>query len=168
MVGGYEQTDWPGLQRQSVAIAVAWAGTKNRTFDQIFWCQKIAELRAEPGWWVEPSKFLVGDESYKCDPAALPPGFVDSYAHEPLLWLGLMNGRGAGSSGWVESPAKERWGLIFADSDPWHDTQWQDYRARLEDQMDTGLVPRTRAWARAFAFGETTDDVLQFYYDSSE
>ena len=80
----------------------------------------------------------------------------------------MMSERGLGSSGWVGDFAKERWGLSFADSDPWHDTLWQDCRTRLEDQMDTGLVPRTRAWARAFAFGETTDDVLQFYYRPSE
>ena len=79
-----------------------------------------------------------------------------------------MSGRGVGSSSWVEDLANERWGLGFADSDPWHDTQWQDCRARLEDQMDAGLVPRTRAWARAFAFGETTDDALQFYYAPTE
>ena len=79
-----------------------------------------------------------------------------------------MSGRGVGSIGWVEDLAKERWGLSFADSDPWHDTQWQDFRARMGDQMDTGLVPRTQAWARAFVFGETTGDVLQFYYRSSE
>ena len=79
-----------------------------------------------------------------------------------------MSGRGVGSSSWVEDLAKEQRGLSSADSEPWHDTQWQGYRARLEGQMDTGLIPRTRAWARAFAFGETTDDVLQFYYDPSE
>ena len=34
--------------------------------------------------------------------------------------------------------------------------------------MDAGLIPRTRAWARASVFGETADDVLQFYYAPSE
>jgi len=58
--------------------------------------------------------------------------------------------------------AKERWGLSFADSDPWHDTQRQDCRADLEGEMYTILIPHTRAWARAFVFGETTDDVLQY------
>ena len=32
--------------------------------------KKITELRAELGWWVEFSKFLVGGERQKCDPAA--------------------------------------------------------------------------------------------------
>ena len=130
--------------------------------------KKITELCADLGWWIEFSKLLVRDEQQRCDPAAWPPGFAESHARESLLWLKLMSGRGVGSSSWVEDLAKERWGPSFADSDPWHDTQWQDCRARLEDQMDTGLVPRTRAWARAFAFGETTDDVLQFYYGPSE
>ena len=31
--------------------------------------------------------------------------------------------------------------------------------------MDTGLVPQTRAWARAPASAETMDDAMQFYYD---
>jgi len=73
-----------------------------------------------------------------------------------------MSERGVGSSRWVENLAKGRWGLSFADNDPWHDTQWQDCRADLEEKMDTILIPRTRAWARAFVFGETTDDVLQY------
>ena len=107
--------------------------------------KKITELSAELGRWVEFSNFLVRDERHKCDPAAWPPGFAESHAREPPLWLKLMSERGVGSSSWVEDLAKERWGLSFADSDPWHDTQWQDCRARLEDQMDTGLVPRTRA-----------------------
>ena len=34
--------------------------------------------------------------------------------------------------------------------------------------MDAVLIPRTRAWARAFVFGETTDDILQFYYAPSD
>ena len=80
----------------------------------------------------------------------------------------MLSERGVGSLSWAEDLAKERWGLSFADSGPWHDTQWQDCRARLEDQMDAGLVPRTRAWARAFVFGGTTDGVLQFYYASSD
>jgi len=74
----------------------------------------------------------------------------------------------AGSSSWVESPAKGRWGLSFADSDPRHDSKSRDCRAQLEDQMGAGLVPRTRAWARTFVFGETTDGVLNFYYAPSD
>ena len=108
--------------------------------------KKIAELRAEQGWWLEFSKLLVEDERHKCDPAC-SPGLVDRYARESLLWLKLMNERGVGSSSWVEGLAKER---------------WQDCRARLEEQMDAVLIPRTWAWARAFVFGETTDDVLQY------
>ena len=81
--------------------------------------KKITELRSEPGWWVESCKFPVGDERHKCDPAAWPPGFTGSYARESLLWLELMNGRGVGSSSWVGSLAKERWGLSFADSEQW-------------------------------------------------
>jgi len=73
-----------------------------------------------------------------------------------------MIGRGVGSSRWVRNLAKERWGLSFADSDPWHDAQWQDCRADLEEKMDTVLIPRNRAWARASVFGKTTDDVLQY------
>ena len=87
-------------------------------------------------WWIEFSKLLVEDERHKCKPACLP-GFVDRYARVPLLWLKLESERGVGSSSWVESLAKERWGLSFADSDPWHNTQWQDCRADSEEQMDT-------------------------------
>ena len=84
------------------------------------------------------------------------------YARESLLWLKLMSERGVGSSRWVEHLAKERWGLNFADSDPWHDTQRQYCRADLEEKMGTILIPRTREWARAFVRGETTDDVSQY------
>ena len=107
------------------------------------------------------SKLLVEDERHKCDPAC-SPGFLGRYARESLLWLKLKSERGVGSSSWVESLAKERWGVCFADSDPCHDTQWQDCRADLEEQMETVLIPHTRAWARAFMFGETTDGVLQY------
>ena len=79
-----------------------------------------------------------------------------------------MSERGVGSSSWVEDLAKGRWGLSFADSDPWHDTQRKGCCARLEDQMDTGLVSRARTWARALAFGEATGDVVKFYYDPPE
>ena len=129
--------------------------------------KKITELCAEEMWWLEFSKLLVEGERHKCDPAWLPR-CAERPARESLLWLALMSERGVGSSSWVERLAKERWGLSFADSDPWHDTQWQDCRARLEDQMDAGLVPRIRAWARAFAYDETADDVLQFYNAPSE
>ena len=32
--------------------------------------KKLAELRAEQGWWAEFCKLLVEDERQKCDPAA--------------------------------------------------------------------------------------------------
>ena len=79
-----------------------------------------------------------------------------------------MSERGVGSSSWVERLAKERWGLSFADSGPWHDNQWKDCRARLGDQMGSGLVPLTRAWARAIVFGVATDSVSQCYYAPSD
>jgi len=123
--------------------------------------KKIAKLRAEQGWWVEFSKLLVEDEHHKCDPA-WSLGSVGRYARESLLWLKLMSERGVGRSRWVEHLAKERWGLSFADSDPWHDTQRQDCRAGMEEKTGTILIPRTRVWARAFVFGETTDDALQY------
>jgi len=91
---------------------------------------KITELRAEQVWWNEFSKLLVEDGRYKCDPAAWPS--VNSYACDnaraSLLWLKLMSERWVGSSRWVENLSKG-WGLSFADSDPWHDTQRQDCRA---------------------------------------
>jgi len=108
--------------------------------------KNITGLSAELGWRVEFGKLLVRGERHKCDPAAWPPGFAESYARESLLWLKLMSGRGIGSPSWVGDLAKERWGPSFADSDPWHDTQWQGCCARLKDQMGAGLVPRTRAW----------------------
>ena len=57
----------------------------------------------------------------------------------------LMSDRGVGSSRWVANLAKERWGLSFADSDPWHYTQLKDCRADLEEKIETILVPRTQA-----------------------
>ena len=85
--------------------------------------KKITEFCADLGWWIEFSKLLVRDEQQRCDPAAWPPGFAESHARESLLWLKLMSERGVGSSSKVEDLAKERWGLSFADSDPWHETQ---------------------------------------------
>ena len=102
--------------------------------------KKTTELRAGLGWWVEFSKLFVVEERHKCDPA-WPPSSVDRFARESLLWLKLMSERGVGSSSLVEDLAKERWGLSFADSDPWHDTQWQGYRARLDDQMGVSNTP---------------------------
>ena len=86
--------------------------------------KKITKLRTEEMWWLEFSKLPVGDERRKCDPAAWPPSFVDRYARESLLWLKLMNELGVGSSGWVETLAKEQRGPGFSESGPWHDTQW--------------------------------------------
>ena len=74
----------------------------------------------------------------------------------------LMSDRGVGSSRWVANLAKERWGLSFADRSPWHDTQRQDCRAESEEKMNTILIPHTRAWARAFVFGEAMGGVLQY------
>ena len=47
--------------------------------------KKTTELRAEEMWWLEFSMLLVGDERQRCDPAAWPPGFAESYARESLL-----------------------------------------------------------------------------------
>jgi len=79
--------------------------------------------------------------------------------------LAEVEERARGSVAQVRLRASPRNGeqrdLSFADSDSWHDTQWQDCRADSKEQMGTILIPYTRAWARAFVFGETTD-VLQY------
>ena len=54
------------------------------------------------------------------------------------------------------------WPPSFVDRNAWHDSQRQDCRADLEEQIGTALVPLTQARAQAFMFDETTGGVLQY------